>query len=79
MPLYSGSFETVICVVTVIVALFLYLWTHKLCHNGDNLDKLRENFSNRKAKWLDSPFEIGLKKPVGRWVYHPSKKIGIIY
>ena len=68
----------ILCVVTVIVALFIYVWIHKLCDNGDNLDKLRDNLWNRKAKWLKSPFDIGLKKPVGKWVYHPSKKIGIM-
>lgn len=61
------------CFVTIVVVI-LILYNY---NKTDDLDELRENLANRKAKWLKTPFDIGLKKPIGKWIYHPSMKIGI--
>ena len=65
------------CVLILIITycVYKYLW-----QNHDiSSDEIRENHFNRKANWLQAPFDIGLKKPIGKWIYQPSKEIGMYF
>jgi len=61
-----------LCIGLVIVVIFFVL-----NNNSSHIDlqQLRDNHFKRKAKWLPSPFNVGLPKPNGVWKYNPSKKI----